>query len=210
MDDQLLVSLSEIREIQSLAQTGANYSKDAFDQERYKRLLELASNILAKGSNESSEKIANWCFSEIGYATPKLAVRGLVMSDDKILMVQERSNGLWALPGGWADVNHSAAESTEKEVWEETGLNVKATHLLAFYDKLKHDHPPHWPHTHVAFFLCEIIGGTLCDSTEETSKVAYFSINELPELCRHRGTVEQIRQIFYKTKNSLESPVLFD
>ncbi len=210
MEEFTQVSLSDIREIQSLAQTGLNYSKNTFDQERYKRLLELAANILAKGSNEPNERIMNWCFSEIGYATPKLAVRALVLKDDNILMVKERSNGLWALPGGWADVNHSAAESTEKEVYEETGLLVKATHLLAFYDKLKHDHPPHWPHTHVAFFLCNVRGGQLRQSTDETSEIAYFSIKQLPELCRHRGTLAQIKQIFEKANHSLESPVLFD
>ena len=52
-------------------------------------------------------------------------VRGVVFREDKILMVRERIDGYWSVPGGWADVGLTPFEVAEKEVWEETGLKVK-------------------------------------------------------------------------------------
>ncbi len=40
---------------------------------------------------------------------------------DRILLVQERDDGGWAMPGGWADVGESAAEAAVRETREEAG-----------------------------------------------------------------------------------------
>lgn len=212
MDDKTLISLKELREIQAIAQTGMSYSQNEYDKERYHQLLLIAADILARNSTEKeTDKVKNWCFDEIGYATPKIAVRMLVINDkSQVLMVKERSNGLWALPGGWADVNLSAAESAEKELFEETGLTGTATKLLALFDKLKHNHPPHWPHTYLVYFLGKITGGMLHKNSSEISDVNYFDMDNLPNICLHRGTKAQIQLVFKKALQSEKSEVLFD
>ncbi|WP_367113779.1 NUDIX domain-containing protein, partial [Propionivibrio sp.] len=50
-------------------------------------------------------------------------------------------NGAWTLPGGWCDTGESPSLSAEREVAEESGLQVRAVRLVALFDKLKHDHP---------------------------------------------------------------------
>lgn len=42
-----------------------------------------------------------------GYATPKIDVRGAVFQEDRVLLVQEREDGGWTLPGDWADVGRA-------------------------------------------------------------------------------------------------------
>ena len=48
----------------------------------------------------------------------------LIIKQDKLLMVQQRINGLWALPGGTAEQGERAACTAQRETREETGLDV--------------------------------------------------------------------------------------
>jgi ADP-ribose pyrophosphatase YjhB (NUDIX family) len=98
-------------------------------------------------SDKNIDDVDHFFSLEKGYATPKLDVRAFILKDDKLLLAKERSDNLWTLPGGWVDINESPSESVVREVFEETWLNVSVTRLLALWDKLKHDHPPQWPHT---------------------------------------------------------------
>jgi len=77
------------------------------------------------------DDVANMFSLEKGYATPKIDVRSFIIKDDKLLLVKERSDGLWTLPGGWADVNESPSEAVVRETKEETGYDVSAIKLLA-------------------------------------------------------------------------------
>ena len=103
------------RELQAIAQTGLAYTDNGFDRERYERVRELAASLMAEGSGADREKILELFRQDLGYATPKIDVRGAAFVDGRILLVREVSDGLWTLPGGWADVNQSAAECVVRE-----------------------------------------------------------------------------------------------
>ena len=133
--------------------------------------------------------------SETGYQTPKVDVRGVVFQNGRILMVKETIDGLWALPGGWADVGFTPKEVVAKEVWEETGFRVNPIRLLAVMDKNKHPHPPDLYHSYKLFILCEITGGEK-NTSIETSDVEFFDRNNLPPLSEPRNTHSQIQTMF--------------
>jgi ADP-ribose pyrophosphatase YjhB (NUDIX family) len=137
---------------------------------------------------------------QVGYATPKIDVRGAVFRDDAILLVKERSDGCWTLPGGWADVGDSPAEAVVREIAEESGYLTRAVKLLALYDRNKHGHPPIPDHAYKLFFLCEIIGGAPAESTE-TNGVGFFAEDELPNLSLTRVTPAQIARLFAHNRN---------
>src|SRR3954454_18641079 len=94
-----------------------------------------------------------------GYATPKIDVRAAVISENRILLVRERSDGLWTMPGGWADVGDSPSIAAVRETREESGYEVRVTKLIALLDRDRHGHPPIPHHAYKVFFLCELIGG---------------------------------------------------
>jgi ADP-ribose pyrophosphatase YjhB (NUDIX family) len=122
-------------------------------------------------------------------------VRGAVFQEDKILLVQEKADGLWTLPGGFVDVNESPGVAVAREVFEESGYIVKTIKLLALYDKLKHPHPPELFHIYKAFFLCEMTGhepGT----NIETSDAQFFPQDQLPPLSLPRIVESQIHRMF--------------
>ncbi|MCB0064944.1 MAG: NUDIX domain-containing protein, partial [Caldilineaceae bacterium] len=134
---------------------------------------------------------------EEGYATPKVDVRGAVFRGNKILLVKERSDGCWTLPGGWADIGDSPAVAVERELVEESGYRTRAIKLLALYDRNhpRHAHPPHLHHIYKLFFRCEIIGGTATTSNE-TDDVRFFDRAEIPPLSLTRIVPSQIARLF--------------
>lgn len=180
------------RELRAIAQTGLTYGKDVFDLERYEQMNELSSRMLAHISGMSPYEIDHLLPIEEGYATPKVAVRGLVMQGNKVLMVKEVADGLWTLPGGWCDTGLTPSENIEKEIQEETGLHTRATRLLTFFDQTKHRESETMQHIYTLYFLCERISGELTSSIE-TEAVTYFPVNELPPLSNERMTAEQFK-----------------
>ncbi|TMB10487.1 MAG: NUDIX hydrolase [Deltaproteobacteria bacterium] len=182
------------RELQAIAQTGLAYTDNGFDRERYERVRELAASLMAEGSGADREKILELFRQDLGYATPKIDVRGAAFVDGRILMVREVSDGLWTLPGGWADVNQSAAECVVREFEEESGFTVSALKLAAIWDYRKQGHVSRHPASiYKMFFICRITGGTARPSNE-TSEVSFFARGALPPLSPGRGRREEVRE----------------
>jgi ADP-ribose pyrophosphatase YjhB (NUDIX family) len=197
------------RELQAMSQTGLFYSKDRYDTERYERLRVLAATMMAMGSGVAAERIADLFSQDTGYPTPRVDVRGAAFRDGRVLMVRERNDGRWALPGGWADVNQTAGECVIREIEEESGFSARAVKLCAVWDRRRQDHtPPHPFHVYKIFFLCEIIGGEPRPSLE-TSAIAFFAEDELPDLSLGRVTAAQIRRLFEHHRRP-ELPTDFD
>lgn len=186
--------IETLNKITGLAQSGLHYSKDIYDKERYEQLLQHVKSLLELNEINTKDFIPN-VLKDVGYATPKVDVRAVIFKDNKILLTKETEDGLWSVPGGWADVGYSASENAEKEVFEETGLKVKATKLLSLTDRRKHPHPPMFLHVYKTFFWCEILGGELTPSIE-TPEVGFFGRDELPPISTARVTEEQIQQFF--------------
>lgn len=183
------------KQIQAVAQTGLTYAKDVYDIERYEMLRSLSIEILAQYTGEDIEKIRLTFASETGYATPKVDVRAVVFEEGRVLLVREKTDGDWALPGGWADIGLSPAEVAVKETREESGYAVEPARLLAVLDKKFHNHPPEPYHIYKMFIQCRIVGGEALGGLE-TSEVGFFEETALPELSAERNTEAQIRTMF--------------
>jgi len=197
------------RRLQSLAQNGLTYCKDPYDEQRYNELRTIASEIMATGAglNESVSVLEGFKLEE-GYATPKIDIRAAVFRDDRILLVKERSDGLWTLPGGWADVGDSPSFAAIREVKEESGFDVVVKKLAAVYDRDKHGHPSIQHHVFKIFFLCELRGGSAAESVE-TSSVDFFAEGKLPPLSLTRVIESQIHHMFEHHRNP-SLPASFD
>jgi ADP-ribose pyrophosphatase YjhB (NUDIX family) len=192
----LLVS----QRLQALAQTGLAYTESVYDRERYEEINAIGQQIMAQLSNTPISHIMQLNPDEIGYRTPKVDIRAIVFrGDDEILMVQEKiDNNRWTVPGGWADIGYTPFEVAEKEVFEETGLKVKAIRLLAAFDKKMHPHPYQPWYVYKLFILCKVTGGELSEQTNETSGIAWIPQKELPKLSlsTDRATYSQLEKMF--------------
>ena len=181
-------------ELQSLAQAGLTYGRDAYDRERYARIREISAEIVAHMTDIPLEKVTGLFCNECGYQTPKIDTRAAVFEDGRILLVRENS-GKWSLPGGWCDVNVSIGENTVKEVREEAGLDVIADRIIAVQDRAKHNLPVYAYGVCKIFVLCSAIGGHFKENIE-TTESRYFALDELPELAEEKNNEAQIRMCF--------------
>lgn len=186
--------LKWISEIQAIAQSGLAYTPNEYDKERYVRLREIAAELAAECSDNHVPDVENIFTLETGYATPKIDVRSFVLKDGKLLLVKERADGLWTLPGGWVDVNESPSEAAIRETKEESGYDVTAIRLLALWDKLKHDNPLQWPHAYKCIFHCEILSGE-ATANLEISEIDFFDMKNLPPLSTPRITAKQLNRL---------------
>lgn len=201
--------LEWVRRLQSIAQTGLEYARDPYDRQRYEELHRIAAEIATNRDHlPDVEPVLNLFRSELGYATPKVDIRTAVFEDSRILLVKERSDGLWTLPGGWADVGESPAAVAVREVKEESGYTVVIKKLAAVLDRDKQDHPVLAYHVYKIFFIGELRGGQAAHSIE-TCDVDFFKENELPPLSLTRVTPEQIRHMFAHSRNP-GLPTTFD
>jgi ADP-ribose pyrophosphatase YjhB (NUDIX family) len=166
------------REIQAIGQSGAHYAENEYQRERFLRLSQIAAEIVSEYSTLSYPVLADAFCAQVGYATPRVDVRAAVFHEGKLLLVRERQDGGWTLPGGWADVGDVPSEAAEREVWEEAGFRVKARKLVGVYDANRLG-PLELFHAFKLVFLCDLIEG-VARTSSETSEVAFFSQNELP------------------------------
>lgn len=199
--------LSSIQRVIALAGNGLAYSDNPYDIERYEELRRIGGDMLARLADAPVETIAGLLEGGEGYWTPKVDVRAVVPRDGLILLVRERIDGFWSLPGGWADVGSSPRETAAKETREEAGIEVVPERLLAVLDKRFHDHPPAPWHTWKLFILCADPGGEPVPGMEATD-AGFFDPDDLPPLSLTRNTPDQVRLMARLAAE--EGPVVFD
>jgi len=182
------------REIFSLSQSGITYSGNPYDIERYKRLQEITAEIIESQSGISRQSALDSFSMQAGYITPKIDVRGAVVRDGKILLIQERADSKWAMPGGWADLGNAPASVAEREVWEESGYRVRAEKVVAVIDANRIE-PMEFYHAYKIVFLCKLLDGEPRTSYE-TLAVDFFDPHDLPPLSSYRTNENMLREVF--------------
>lgn len=197
------------KELNGIAQSGLTYSDNPYDLERCAQLLRVAAEIMASGGAiEADEMLAHWRLQD-GYATPKVDVRAIVFDvQERILLVQEKADGKWASPGGWADPNDSPSRVAVREVSEEAHVDVRPVRLLALLDRTVQGHVPPFPyHVYKTFILCEYLGGAPAGS-QETLAADWFALDALPPLSEGRILPRQIARMAELARNPALPPDL--
>jgi len=182
------------REIQGLCQTGLAFASTDYETQRYTRLNEIAAEIVASQTGRTPEPLVEIFSAQPGYATAKIDVRGAVVRDGKILLVQERRDQKWCMPGGWADVGDIPSEMVAREVREESGFEVMPVKVLAVFDANRGGRPLEFFHAYKIVFLCEITGGE-ASASDETMDVGFFSFDELPPLSWQRTNKKHLAEV---------------
>jgi len=196
----------KIKRIQALAEIGLEFSQNIFDRERYEELHEISLQIMEQITNVPVEKIIPVIQDKNGYKTPKVDVRAVVFNEkNEILLIQEKADNCWAMPGGWADIGYSPSEVAVKECSEEAGLKVETKKLLAVLDKQKQKMPPAFEYVYKIFLLCTKLNDNISVGSE-TSDVGWFNEQNLPELSTPRNTVDQIKLMFQYHRGEKTEP----
>ena len=180
----------------ALAQDGLAYTADEYDRDRYRQVSRLAAELLSVLSGRPADELAVELGRDSGYATPKIDVRGVLFDDhERVLLMRERADGRWSLPGGWADPGDAPAAAVTREILEETGYHSSAVKLIACWDRELQDNPPPLPvHVYKLFFLCRPGGAVQPPAALETAGIGWFDVSALPPLSLGRVNHRQLER----------------
>ena len=174
-------------ELRGFAATGLHFTRDPYDRERYLRIRDHAAELLALVDTRSADQLCQVFHEDVEARTPIVCVDGAIFDDDgRVLLVQRADSGQWCLPGGASDVGEPPSAGAEREVREETGLEVRATRVIGVYDNLSWGLPSVATHAYYLVFECERVGGTLTIS-HETTDFRWVGEADLPSVALFRG-----------------------
>jgi ADP-ribose pyrophosphatase YjhB (NUDIX family) len=182
--------------LSALAQDGLTFGDTDYDLDRYRQVGELAAELLATISGRPTAELAIELGRDSGYATPKIDVRGAIFDDrERVLLMRERVDGRWSLPGGWADPGDAPSAAVTREVLEETGHQSSVVKLIACWDRdLQGNRPPLAVHVYKLFFLCHSDGAVAPPAALETLDVGWFGLDALPPLSLGRVNQRQLER----------------
>lgn len=189
---------NEIKKLKAIADVGLLYCNNEYDKERYTAVQNICFDLLNITAEQTIEDLKISFPSVKDYPTPKVDIRGLLLSSDKkILLIKESVDGKWSLPGGWADIGETPKEVVIKEFKEETGLDVIPKSLLAVFDKKMHAHPPQPFYVYKIIFYCEATSSNI-NKGFDVLDLQYFDLENLPPLSEDRILKSQIELVYKK------------
>lgn len=193
MTNELLILA---KRVQAIAESGLHYTESDWDIDRYKELEKIVMEMISKITDQPLEVIKVALPDRYGYKTPKIDVRAVLINpENEILLVKERVDSRWSMPGGWCDIGFTPKEVAEKEAKEEAGISLQAGRLIALLDKKCHDHPEDLHYTYKIFIECKAEDYSI-KTGMETLDVGFFKQDQLPELSTPRNTRGQINSMF--------------
>jgi ADP-ribose pyrophosphatase YjhB (NUDIX family) len=210
--------LARILRLKAIAETGKAYGNDRYDLLRYAELEQLAVDMLSDLTSAPPAQIGTAFEFNTGYPTPKVDVRAGVFHHGRVLLVREKADGLWSLPGGWADQTDAAAETAERETLEEAGCRVRAIKLAAVKDRRKHPYTnPMLQGVYKFLFVCDLIERppenlrtvSAARDDVEIHEADFFNLTDLPPLSEGRTLTADV-ELLWQHQTQPELPTFFD
>ncbi|HEV7701463.1 MAG TPA: NUDIX domain-containing protein [Pyrinomonadaceae bacterium] len=102
------------------------------------------------------------------------------------ILFQKTKQGIWSLPAGAIDPGEKPAQAIVREIFEETGLVARPDRIIGVVGGPPDQHVE-YPNGDVVesttvVFACEVIAGELKPQDDESSRLEYFTTDEMPEL----------------------------
>lgn len=105
----------------------------------------------------------------------------------EILLIKRKNEphqGCWALPGGFMDMNETIEESTNREVLEETGIDISNQSFCKKYKLEIFDRPDRDERQRVVSVLSSVmvLNSVPSKAGDDAAECRWFSIYSLPSL----------------------------
>lgn len=137
----------------------------------------LCTTVLTIVDIGGKDRLACTICEFVHWDNPKPVTATVVPLDSGIVLVKRRFEPFvddWCLPGGFMEAGETPEESAEREVFEETGLEVKVEKLLGA------SAPGHGINVIILFYQARPTGGSLI-AGDDASEVGTFGLDSLPK-----------------------------
>ncbi len=168
-------------ELRSIADLGLHFAQNDYDNDRYRRVRSLSARLVAAIEERPTSEVLEEYREPVVHATPFVSAEAAVFREGQILLIKREDNGLWAMPGGATKVGETWAESVERELLEEAGVQGTATKLLGVFDSRLWTSRPKLQ-VFVSVWWVELCSEKFPVAGPETTEVGFFSEVALPDL----------------------------
>ena len=131
-------------------------------------------------------------------AAPVVGVGGVVVRDGRALIVKrahEPRRGEWSIPGGTVEVGEPLTDAVQRELREETGLEVVVGPMIEMFDRIHRDPAGRVRYHYVIVdFLCEAPAGEAVAGTDADA-VAWVRADELEAYGVNQHAAAVIRKV---------------
>lgn len=132
-------------------------------------------------------------------AAPQVAVGAVVFKNGKCLLVRRKnppSPGFWAIPGGSVHLGESLQRAAEREIWEETGVVIRAGKPVHVFDTIERDEQGRVRfHYVIADLKAEYVSGEP-DAGDDALDARWFSAEEMGDRQIHALTRSLLKEEF--------------
>lgn len=178
--------LALLENLSAIGRNGLFYTKDSYDKDRYQKVLDIVEQAYFQIGD--IDKISNKQFKKLDFVTPKVGVNIAILEDDHLLIARRKDDGLWELPGGWAEVGESAVECIQREILEELNLNVSALKVLDVFSRTPKETGELITSYHI-LYQGKILEGEFKESIE-TSEIKWIKKEDIFKIQWHRDHVK--------------------
>ena len=168
--------------LRDMSAMGLHFSKDIYDQQRYRDIQTMAMEMHALASGDSFSQIEPLRDTVYAPPMPLVGASAFVFDGVRVLLIRRADDKKWALPGGGLEVGETPAQGAQREVMEESGVQCRVTKLVGLFDS-RHIGWQSRYHVYHCVFACEPVADA--DEVSPTHALeildkAWFDADKLP------------------------------
>jgi len=167
-------------ELLAVANLGLHHSKNAYDRERYEKVLSASARLESILDKRPFTEVLARFQDNYEHLCPQIGAEAAVFRDNHLLLIKRHDDGLWAVPGGMVEVGETLTASALRELKEEVGLTGTVIRLLGVFDSRIWKSQVKSQLYHVIFEVNVSEGTPVI--TNEATDWGFFAVNELPDL----------------------------
>jgi ADP-ribose pyrophosphatase len=129
-----------------------------------------------------------------------VAVGAVVFREGRVLLVRRGhppAEDLWAIPGGSVEIGETLQQAAEREIWEETGIRIRADRPIYIFDVIERDENEGIRFHYVIVDLsAEYISGEL-SAGDDAVEARWVAAEEIAELALNASTLKLLKSKFH-------------